>query len=477
MSKKIKFKAKNQGQETAIDDIRTFIDKGSSNEFHVLEGKAGTGKTTIIQEALHPYIKNKRKIIIGALSHKAKLVLSNKINARFKRNNVGSETIASMLAMSMDMETGRFSVTRKNEFAPIAGAEIVVIDECSMVNEEALEYVMKFKPNDCKIIFAGDIGQLPPIRDGRDIHPDVASPTFSGKNKSRLMERVRQGEESPILPYADLFWNNSQSFFPVLNPADPSLRVSTVTDKGSLVFSRSGNALNTVLPLYREAVDSHNFDIVRTIAYRNNTREILNRKIREFLFTNDSKTQFVVGDLIIFQDTWESPELEVLISNSTECQVRAVKPASFDGGWKGFNITIKIDTEELEIPVLAWDSLVAWNHYLQGLAQTAKGIIDKGERSAAWRLFWSEKERFAPVEHAYAITSHKSQGSTYDTTLIAEADIMAVSKISNKCKSQSVYTSITRSKHLSIVMDGTNDHPNQMHEAFNLLKTQRTHAD
>src|SRR5690348_8049718 len=131
----------------------------------------------------------------------------------------------------MDVETGKFSPEFGAGEPPIMGANIIVVDEASMVNEQALELIMEMKPHYAKVIFLGDIGQLPPIREGKTAGLDKPSPTFNTPNKARLLERVRQGEESPILPYADLFWNNSQAAAPVANPVPEEERKSRISAK------------------------------------------------------------------------------------------------------------------------------------------------------------------------------------------------------------------------------------------------------
>lgn len=468
--KKSTFVADNPEQESAIVSIRNFIDHGNPDEWLTLQGKAGTGKTTIIQEAIEPYIMD-REIIIGALSHKAKIVLAKKLQARFGRRAIQEETLASMLGMSMDQETGRFVIDRyENTDAPIQYCDIIIIDEGSMINEEGLDNVMKMKPSSCKVIFAGDIGQLPPIREKKyGNEADHASPTFDTRNKATLLKRVRQGEESPILPYADFFWNNSQLKYPVLNPADESARVSTITEKGSLIFSKSKDAIEGIIHLYDEAVQSGNQDIVRTISYRNSIRQNINNRIRKFLFKGDAINQLVPGELIVFGDNYGIGQDK--ISNSTEAQVKTVKESCIDG-WNIFEIGLSINGKPRELHVLNFEEADRFSRHLQYLANRAKAKPIGPIRSKAWKDFYGMKDRFAPIEYAYAITSHKAQGSTYDVSLIAEADVMAVQATSNKSKSQSIYTGITRSKHLSIIMDGVTDHQN-IDKAIEVLKIQR----
>lgn len=463
------FNPANQEQKAAITSIRDFIEKGDPDQFFTLAGKAGTGKTTIIQEAIAPFIG--KQIIVAALSHKAKLVLENKIKDRFGSRAVQAESIASMLGMGMDVETGKFSPEFGNSAPPIDDAQIIIVDESSMVNEEALALIMERKPADAKVIFLGDIGQLPPIRENAGANAEAPSPTFKTNNQAKLLERVRQGEESPILPYADKFWDNSQGKAAVANPAPDADRHSIVTPKGSLVFSKGAAAVTAVLPLFKEAIQSGNPDIVKIVVYRNATRTELNSRVRKYVFGEEqSKQQFVKGDLLMFQDNYKNNKTD--ISNSTEVQVGSAHQENTTDGWKIWSLGTAIGGAQMQLQVLDTEDKPRFEEHLNNLANEAKKMAKGFARTQLWKKFFSEKSRFAPVDYSYAITSHKAQGSTYDAVLVGEQDIMGVGPISNKAKSQSIYTAITRAKHMAIVMDGKTD-DGKLDEGMQMLAKQR----
>jgi exodeoxyribonuclease-5 len=454
---KPQFKAANAEQSTSIQQMQDFIRNGNPAQWFALEGKAGTGKTTIVQEALAPFIEEGKNVVIAALAHKAKLVLSNKLQDRFGKGAVSSHTIASLLAMGMDMETGKFSPEFGNNTPPIMDADIIVIDEASMVNEEALDLILENKRPNAKLIFLGDIGQLPPIREKGSKFIGKASPAFDTQNKAKLLERVRQGEESPILPYADLFWDNSQSAVPTEAPAPADKRQSHVTSKGSLVFAKSQSLMPKIMPLYKKAVESGNPDLVKTVVYKNATRSLINKNIRNYVFGDESKKQFLKGDLLMFQDNYNlGPKTK--ISNSTEVQVNQAKSATTPDGWKIWELDFPIEGHPVRVQAIDNTDADRYKKFLDSLAAKAQGMQKGPTRTAAWKEFYNAKGRFAPIDYAYAITSHKSQGSTYDVVLVGEADINSVQAITAKEKSQSLYTAITRAKHAAFVMDGSTDH-------------------
>ena len=78
----------------------------------------------------------------------------------------------------------------------------------------------------------------------------------------------------------------------------------------------------------------------------------------------------------------------------------------------------------------------------------------------------SYKGRYANIDYGYAITSHKSQGSTYDIVIVMKDDIMGVMPLGNKEKSESIYTALTRARNVAVIVEGqseTKDFPESLH--------------
>lgn len=453
---KPKIEPKNKEQELAIQAGRDFIENGNPKEFFIIGGKAGTGKTTIAAGILEPFIKT-HLVLVCALSHKAKLVITEKLEKVFGKNKIISKSVAGALGMNMDNETGLFTLeSAYKRTQPIKRAKIILCDEASMINEESHRLIMTEKQKKAMVIFLGDIRQLPPIRETGHPNEDKCSPVFYGKNLAVLTERIRQGEESPILPFADYFGDNSRLNRPLLNPAPQEARVNTVGDKGALVFSGCmEDVIDAVLPLYKYAVEKRDTNIVKIVSYRNDARRYINSLVRELIFGRDqAKQQFLVGDLLMFQDNHDVKGLDDPISNSLEVQVNKVTPKD-DKDYRVWEIDFIHESKSLSMLVLHTEDAKRHATEVSRLFQEAKSLpYGSDERTEALRAAWGLKKRYAPIDYAYAITSHKSQGSTYNTVVVDEMDIMSVSMTSNKSKSQSMYTALTRASISCIVVDG-----------------------
>jgi hypothetical protein len=57
-------------------------------------------------------------------------------------------------------------------------------------------------------------------------------------------------------------------------------------------------------------------------------------------------------------------------------------------------------------------------------SRVARMAADARTNSRLWKDFWAFKEAFHPIRHAYAITAHRAQGSTYERAYVSWRDIL-----------------------------------------------------
>lgn len=142
-----------------------------------LFGYAGTGKTTL---ARHIAQDVQGRVLYAAFTGKAALVMRAK-------GCEGATTIHSLIYRPTDpnAETPTFTL---HEDSPAAGARLIVIDECSMVDAELGRDLMSFG---APVLVLGDPAQLPPIQGGgyfTEHEPDAM-----------LTEVHRQARDDPIV--------------------------------------------------------------------------------------------------------------------------------------------------------------------------------------------------------------------------------------------------------------------------------------
>jgi hypothetical protein len=430
----------NDEQREAIEAITHFLKKGNPDEWFVLEGKAGTGKTTIMTKVLENFI-GKKRVEICALSHKAKKVLWDKLSNNLVEIPAGlsSHSIAGLLGMTLNMETGTFTKAYSKKKPPIRWADIIVVDEGSMVNEEALIHIMDAKKPKAKVIFVGDIGQLPPIREKNDPASGTPSPVFLSENKVKLLNRVRQTEDSHILPYSDYYWENS-----VVNGGEEEDPIPLEVRKNveQMEFSKDiEKVLRDNKGLYLKGIEDKNHDIIKTIVYRNKTKKSINWFIRNLIF--DKPEEYELGDALMFNDNYFRND-KTVFENSTEVSVLSINKREFLGEYHGHILRVTDGETTENIETISEVSVSAWNKHVSELFNIAKKIPNGVRRNRALRTAWNARNRFANVDYAYTLTSHKAQGSTYNTVVVIEDDILEVSMIDNIEKSQALYVAITR---------------------------------
>lgn len=460
----------NKEQQSAIVNAVSFLKTNTDpTQYYVIEGKAGTGKTTIAKEILKEF--EDEQIYVAAVSHKAKGV----IKSSFGDDTRGKKffSIAGLLGMKgindNDTQTTKFQVGLKVPLLDNPPA-LLVIDEASMITEDVLKKIIDINSSlsrPFQMLFLGDIGQIQPIRDEQSefyrTHKDLLnkkSDIFNSKHKSKLITRVRQGEANPILPYADYFWENSQKENPELNPTQHIVRNNQITDKGSLLFSNSeSEVLNSVIKAVKNAVEKGLTNHVKIVTYHVNEKTELNYKIHEALFGKDS--DYSKGDMLILNSPYDLPDVNATMENSSEIQIKSIQDTDVDE----FGVhTLYLETngtaytrtgneqKDCVIQVVSRNDIGLYNQKLQELASYAKRQTNRALKKQAWSDFWEYKGRYADVDFGYAITAHKSQGSTYDIVVVDEKDIMGTTATSNQEKSELIYTALTRPRKTAIVI-------------------------
>lgn len=143
-------------------------------------GYAGTGKTTT---ARHFAEQVAGPVLYAAYTGKAALMMQ-------KSGCAGASTIHSMIYRVEEDRYGRHSF-RLNRESDARNADLIVIDECSMVDEELARDLLSFRR---PILVLGDPAQLPPVKGAgffTSAEPDVM-----------LTEIHRQAADNPIIQLA-----------------------------------------------------------------------------------------------------------------------------------------------------------------------------------------------------------------------------------------------------------------------------------
>lgn len=400
-------------QVECLYHIHDFLLKDGYQTF-CLKGYAGSGKTTIVKVVL-ALIRllgiSSTKVGITAPTHKAKNViekLSGKLGA----------TIHSVCSLypnvdveKLDMDNIQFD-PKCEPSIPLNG--ILICDEGSMINDTLDALLKDFcEQAKCKILFIGDPAQLKPVLQ------ENISKIFLEGDSYELTQVHRQAGDNPL---GDIcFKIRTQQEFP---------KISNLNEKGEgIEFVKSGEFIDKLF----EEFNSPNYskDYCRALSFTNDNVKLLNQTIREIKDYNDVINK---GDLLMLYDSIVVQKGQTL-TNSMDFEVHSLREVTK-------NLAVKLDGFDIE---LINEKGIPYKTFLLHPETEPTKIIEIGDtleelrfnaihNRKLWFLYYGLKDAFCSfqnirnsedrviksksIDYGYALTVHKSQGSTINTVFI-----------------------------------------------------------
>jgi exodeoxyribonuclease V alpha subunit len=267
----------------------------------VLTGGPGTGKTTIIKAVLEIFRQVTPKIVMAAPTGRAA-----------KRMSEATDWEAKTIHRLLEWSPQKMGFARDNE-NPL-NADVVVIDEASMIDTLLMYHLLKAIPQKAVLILVGDVDQLPSVGAGsilKDIISSGAVPVV------KLTEIFRQAMGSLIItnahrinrgefPKIDTPGPNQDFYFIERNEPEAMLEgiLELVTKK---IPSRFGmhpiNDIQILTPMHKGLIGTANLNAVLQEAL-NPSQEVLTRGGRTYKtgdkvmqIQNDYEREVFNGDI------------------------------------------------------------------------------------------------------------------------------------------------------------------------------------
>ena len=388
-------------QQEAYDAIRSRLDEGAT--YTALRGYAGTGKSHLVGR-LAADLAGHHEILLTAPTHKAAQVLREMGQERGLADNLPVRTLHSALGLRLTPNgEGGYALSPAGE-GHLPSRGLVIADEASMIGAALWQYVQQTDPR-LNWLFIGDPAQLPPVGES-------SSPALT-QDGPLLTSVVRQAAENPIIRLATRIRQGNLS----------------LKELGTAYADGEGIGMTGSLEQFAESAARHfsseafeeDPSACRILAYRNRRVQHYNRLIRRQLHGEDT-LRFLKGEWIVATATWNGPGPGITMHNSEELKVEKASTGTVTGRggrWKVW--TLK-----------AWSRHAEKKKTLLVLHEEEK---DRFEEELArrkdmaladpkgWEAYYEMKEQFAQVDYAYAMTTHKAQGSTLDTGYVDWRDL------------------------------------------------------
>ena len=422
----------NDQQYEGINKIRRWLK--TDKNFYCLMGFAGTGKTLSIKKILEEYHWG---VVVSAPTHKAVKVI---------RNMTGEEgqTLHSLLGLRPDVELSDFNPNAP-QFNPIAIPRIIdynfcVIDEASMINKSLFELIQeKIKNSNTKILFVGDLAQLPPVSE--DISAVFTQPDIEIHELTKV---ERQDCDNPLMPIYDTLRNN-------LNKLDGGYERKTNTldsGEGIIFTTNKVEFRKAVLEKFNSNEFKKNSDYCKGLAWKNETVMASNKIVRTEIFGKDSDVVEVGDILTAYRSVSSENQRYNIIENSADYHV--VEKSNLEENKyeiKGYHVKLREDLAKKEFKFV--DIFIINSNDHENLHQYAEmhdffrdmGISNK----KTWNKYYEFRrhnllmvtiEKFRngmlrnssdvikkDLDYGFFLTIHKSQGSTYQHVMVMENDL------------------------------------------------------
>jgi exodeoxyribonuclease V alpha subunit len=366
----------------------------------ILTGGPGTGKTTVIRALISIFESLGLSCALAAPTGRAAKRMSEATSREAK-------TIHRLLEMEYagedDAAAYRFARGEKNTL----DEDVVILDECSMIDVLLLEALLRAVKNGARVIFIGDAEQLPSVGAGNVLADLIAAdcfPTF------RLTEIFRQSQSSLIVTnshainegrFPDITRKDGDFFF--LPREDDEEIARTVTELYRTRLPRSygdgvRQKIQVITPSHNGPAGTANLNRLLQEALNPPAPGKAERKRGDVLFREGDRVMQIRNDYSL---TWTKDGRDGM--------------GVFNGD---IGVVESIDADAEAMTVLFDDRRAVYEF----------SMLDE-------------------LEHAYAVTVHKSQGSEYPIVILPIADCPPMLRTRNL-----LYTAVTRAARMAILV-------------------------
>ena len=380
----------------------------------IITGGPGTGKTTIIKTIIDLYKHNEMKPVLCAPTGRA---------AKRMAETTGEEarTLHRLLEIGNIVSDDTKNVNMDFSVAPV-DADIIIVDEMSMVDLFLMNYLCKAIYNGTKLVLVGDTDQLPSVGPGNILKDIIDSETLT---TIRLNKIFRQAAQSKIIINSHRV-NDGENF--ITKEEIEEEHEKYLDDFFYINESNRDKILYNILSLSGERLKKYgDYDFLKNIQIITPTKKgaIGTKELNKLLQQTVNPESDLKKERKFGESIFREGDRIMQIKNNYEMYWEKHNPFETGSGvFNGEFGTIEdINDKEKQLRIKFDDDKMAWYQF-------------------------AELEQ---IEHAYAITVHKAQGSEFDVVIMPIGQTAPMLLTRNL-----LYTGMTRAKKLLIIIGNNN---------------------
>jgi tRNA A37 threonylcarbamoyladenosine biosynthesis protein TsaE len=428
-------------QRNALNQLNTFLE--SNEQIFILQGYAGTGKTTLLKGIVE-YLKFlEKKYQLMAPTGRAAKVIHQKTGFGATTIHKGIYNFSELHEVKKNEETNAISFLYEFKIRedPLVRDSILIIDEASMVSdvlgpEEFFRFGSGCLLQDLlvysrvcdetatsKIVFIGDPAQLPPI--GMDFSPALDQQYLTEKYKlsvshAEMKEVKRQDQNNGILLSAIRMRQNLISGY--FNH-----------------FDLRENQKDIFNPTYQDYLEVYKAQQGQKIiiCYKNKTALNLNTAIRKNKFSTDLHIQ--PSDIVVINKNnyclgIMNGEFAIVANVNPSIESRKIpfnsemgKKISIKLSWRNISLLVPDENNQPKVVHgLMLENFLYGDNHLRHEEQRALYIdfkirhpkLKEGTEEFRDAIFKDEYFNCIMLKYGYAVTCHKAQGGEWDSAFV-----------------------------------------------------------
>jgi len=424
-------------QKRALLAMSNFVKDSNNNDFLILSGAAGTGKTSITT-ALIGYLNS----ICASYSIAAPTGRAARILGR-KSNTLNSTIHSLIYNTKVDSKSGEITFTLKEN--KIKDFTVFIIDEASMISSKSINdkgslfkssnsllsdlisFFKKGNPKN-KLILLGDKNQLPPVNEHESMAlcESYLVNKFSLKGSSHLLTKVkRQRDGSYILKNANklrIGIDNNLKFVPLEN----------------IEMQNLSKASDSYVKEYLKNCE----DSVISIGTTHNMNKMFNTIVREKIYGKCPKI-VEKDDRLLISKTWKRNGMQLFSGDHVTVEEVNLDKTETVTGLKFAPVKLRSKNLKNEDVFLEDYLLLDFIHRPKGLSAEQENKLrhERFKKNKVYRasLMSSDDKYIGAIRATYghSITCNKAQGGEWNKVLVNSYFLPSL---------RYTYTAITRAK-------------------------------